>query len=94
MNRLMLLLLAAGLLVGVAGCRTLGHRTPGHCMQGSCVNCPTNCQGCATGAGCGIGRRGAEAFTPGPPVGAITYPYYTTRGPRDFLASNPRSIGP
>ncbi len=30
----------------------------------------------------------------GPPVGAITYPYYTTRGPRDFLAKNPGSIGP
>ena len=24
----------------------------------------------------------------------ITYPYYTTRGPRDFLAKNPPSIGP
>ncbi len=30
----------------------------------------------------------------GPPTGAVTYPYYTTRGPRDFLASNPRGIGP
>ncbi|MGA2032701.1 MAG: hypothetical protein ABSG68_10615 [Thermoguttaceae bacterium] len=30
----------------------------------------------------------------GPPVGAQTYPYYTTRGPRDFLARNPESIGP
>jgi len=24
----------------------------------------------------------------------VTYPYYTTRGPRDFLARNPQSIGP
>jgi hypothetical protein len=30
----------------------------------------------------------------GPPTGATTYPYYTNRGPRDFLARNPRSIGP
>ena len=30
----------------------------------------------------------------GPPTGAITYPYYTTRGPRDFYAKNPGSIGP
>jgi hypothetical protein len=30
----------------------------------------------------------------GPATGAITYPYYTTRGPRDFLAKNPPSIGP
>ncbi|MEZ6103396.1 MAG: hypothetical protein R3E01_31010 [Pirellulaceae bacterium] len=31
---------------------------------------------------------------PGPSSGAVTYPYYTTRGPRDFLMSNPGSIGP
>jgi hypothetical protein len=35
-----------------------------------------------------------EAAPSGPPVGAITYPYYTVRGPRDFLAKNPPSIGP
>ena len=31
---------------------------------------------------------------PGPSVGAVTYPYYTTRGPRDFFLDNPPSIGP
>ena len=30
----------------------------------------------------------------GPPTGAVSYPYYTTRGPRDFLAKNPGTIGP
>ena len=30
----------------------------------------------------------------GPPVGTVTYPYYTVRGPRDFLANDPPSIGP
>jgi hypothetical protein len=30
----------------------------------------------------------------GPPSGAITYPYYTTRAPRDYLARNPAPIGP
>ena len=30
----------------------------------------------------------------GPPTGAVAYPSYTTRGPRDFLAKNPPSIGP
>ena len=30
----------------------------------------------------------------GPPAGAITYPYYTVRGPRDFLAKSPTPIGP
>lgn len=35
-----------------------------------------------------------EAAPAPPSTGAITYPYYTTRGPRDFLAKNPPSIGP
>ena len=30
----------------------------------------------------------------GPPTGAVAYPYYTNRGPRDFLADDPPSIGP
>lgn len=41
-------------------------------------------------------RRGTgdPGFVPGPASGAVTYPYYTTRGPRDFLNPNPPSIGP
>lgn len=34
------------------------------------------------------------AYMSGPPTAAVTYPYYTTRGPRDFLLDNPPSIGP
>lgn len=30
----------------------------------------------------------------GPPVAQVTYPYYTTRGPRDYFAADPPSIGP
>ncbi len=30
----------------------------------------------------------------GPPIGQITYPYYTLRGPRDFLQRTPTPIGP
>ena len=30
----------------------------------------------------------------GPPTAAYSYPYYTTRAPRDFLMNNPPSIGP
>lgn len=33
-------------------------------------------------------------FNPGPPTGQVAYPYYTVRGPRDFLMCNPASIGP
>jgi hypothetical protein len=29
----------------------------------------------------------------GPPSASIGYPYYTTRGPRDFFVNNPPSIG-
>jgi hypothetical protein len=29
----------------------------------------------------------------GPPTAAVAYPYYTIRGPRDFLLDNPPSIG-
>jgi hypothetical protein len=29
----------------------------------------------------------------GPATAQVGYPYYTTRGPRDFLVDNPPSIG-
>jgi hypothetical protein len=34
-----------------------------------------------------------RAFTPGPPTGQVGYPYYTVRGPRDFLQNDPPTIG-
>lgn len=38
---------------------------------------------------------GGEVLGPaGPPTGQVTYPYYTTRGPRDFLVNNPGGMGP
>jgi hypothetical protein len=51
-------------------------------------------QQCPPGGGYGGGGYGGRYGAGGPPTGAVTYPYYTTRGPRDFLARNPRSIGP
>ena len=54
-----------------------------------------------TGCCSPLGPNGAGRCSPAPEnygscaaTGAITYPYYTCRGPRDFLATNPRSIGP
>ncbi len=35
----------------------------------------------------------AQPMNPGPPTGTVAYPYYTHRGPRDFLLDNPPSIG-
>jgi hypothetical protein len=45
-----------------------------------------------------LGHRASSAissqpFTPGPPTGQTAYPYYTVRGPRDFLQSDPPTIG-
>ena len=34
------------------------------------------------------------AYNAGTPTGQVAYPYYTVRGPRDFLMCNPPSIGP
>ena len=64
-----------------------------------------NCKGCLGGAACAHalatgfcphagGYPEAQNFNPGPPTGQVAYPYYTTRGPRDFLQINPPSIGP
>jgi hypothetical protein len=63
-------------------------------------NDPNSCRECK-GRGCHLCHRGeagglevADGAAAGPATGAVTYPYYTTRGPRDFLAKNPQSIGP
>jgi hypothetical protein len=64
-----------------------------------------NCRGCLGGGGfvsavasgyCphAGGYPECNNFTPGPPAAQTAYPYYTTRGPRDFLRNNPPSIGP
>lgn len=56
------------------------------------------------GYGGGYGGRGGhfhhgrggypnDVYSPGPPSAHVAYPYYTTRGPRDFLLNNPPSIG-
>lgn len=64
---------------------------PGGCGMGGCG--AGDCSpGCARGAGDGGIADGSEFA--GPPTGGVTYPYYTTRGPRDYLARSPRGIGP
>jgi hypothetical protein len=62
---------------------------PGHCRLFGDHSCPLCNHQCPLAGG-----RGEEVANDGPPTGAITYPYYTTRGPRDFLAKDPPSIGP
>jgi hypothetical protein len=53
--------------------------------------CRHGCRLCHRGT---AGPDDGDAIAGGPPVGAVAYPYYTTRGPRDFLSPNPPSIGP
>jgi hypothetical protein len=80
--------------------RVIGH--PGHCICGNTGRCAC-CQkmkamGLAA-ADMALDPRAcmtdaAYNFNPGPPSAQTAYPYYTTRGPRDFLMANPPSIGP
>jgi hypothetical protein len=93
MRTAMLALVALATLIPNVGC--VGAR--GACSQ---------CQGC-DGHGGGCIRNGffAQTFGPdrfatgaqegmgAPQTGQVAYPYYTNRGPRDFLMSNPPSIG-
>lgn len=47
-----------------------------------------------TGMGYRYGGHGVQDPGPaGPQTAAVGYPYYTLRGPRDFLVDNPPSIG-
>lgn len=61
--------------------------------------CPGNCnggclqQGISTLIDCPCGCR-QDYYAPGPTTAQMGYPYYTVRGPRDFLMANPPSIGP
>jgi len=97
MKRALFMLLAVSMVAVLTGCcrdyvccGTNGGMTG--LIRGSCANCPDVCRRC--GPACRGGRDCEEVFDPGPPTGAITYPYYTVRGPRDFLAEYPRPIGP
>jgi hypothetical protein len=68
------------------------------------AGCPAcgdpNCPNCGGGRDGPLARHCAEnnayhgGGPPGPLTGAVAYPYYSLRGPRDFLARNPASIGP
>ena len=81
---------------------------PRYCGPGcddGCTYGPYDCSACGAcrnacggfGApGPGMARSGDQRynFQPGPPVGQTAYPYYTVRGPRDFLLDNPPQLGP
>lgn len=86
----------------------LGNHGCNHgCNNGDC-NVSTGCRTCGLGWQHGgldyseglatgnplhahAGRQSPEVA--GPPTAGVAYPYYTTRGPRDFLLCNPPTIG-
>jgi len=100
MKRALFMLLAVGLLAGVVGCQSAPVGRFRSAMFGSCKDCPAGCQSvdgrdgsAVRDPGCRLGGRG-RMVDPVPPSGVVTYPYYTTHGPRDFLARSWRSTGP
>jgi hypothetical protein len=102
MKRALLGLIAGGLLAVLTGCCSDKPCCCCHPIrdflgvgQGSCRTCPETASACEPccrvchGVGC-------PHCCPRQPegTGEVAYPYYTLRGPRDFLARNPQSIGP
>ena len=95
--RLALLAMAAALLMA-AGTGCGRHNLARGGCQGGC--------GYSQAGSCGCGQCGTSDRIPplagnayvnggpsGPPTGAYAYPYYTVRGPRDFLRNEPPTIG-
>ena len=86
--------LGGGMGSGLMGCAGGGMCNGGCGMLGGCggqLIAPLAALKARTARGCANGNCG---LPPGPQTGAVNYPYYTTRGPRDFFMCNPPSIGP
>jgi len=109
MIRTLTVLSAVFLLAGLAAGCGQHKNCLTNSMQGSCMRAPENCQNCTDPCqdccpnGCkDPGCRdpkcprhcGKDPAAGQPLTGAVTYPYYTTRGPRDYLNPLPPSIGP
>lgn len=97
MKRVMLGLSLAFALLSTTGCHLLDKR---------CNSCNGNlgCRPCKVGWQRGgtdyqrfLGHAGSNRHTSpsvgGPATAQVAYPYYTVRGPRDFLINNPPTIG-
>jgi hypothetical protein len=56
----------------------------------ACNQCGAPCQNNAGG----VSRQPQQAAASNGQGGVVSYPYYTMRGPRDFLETHPQSIGP
>jgi hypothetical protein len=74
---------------GFGKCRGLCHGAGAILRNGYCCCCGAPAPGCCCNSG-----DSRYNFMPGPPIGQTAYPYYTLRGPRDFLLNNPPKLGP
>ena len=82
-----------------------GYVTGHECQCSNCRTAPLHAGVCGNGYCCAICGKPAPScccnsgdqnynFAPGPPVAQTAYPYYTVRGPRDYLLGNPPPLGP
>jgi hypothetical protein len=87
---------------GAGGCNACGEGGCNACGNGGCgANDPNGYANGGDPNGGGMaghgplprGAGGTYVGPQGPPTGGVAYPYYATRGPRDFLVNNPPSIG-
>jgi hypothetical protein len=74
-------------------CASCGDTGCGGCAKAGCNTCATDCGPCKR-CRSGILAKHCGCRQAGPPMVAAPYPYYTLRGPRDFLVDNPPTIGP
>lgn len=82
--------IALATLVAASGCHLGRGNQCNSCGPGGAGGCGPG--GCSVFGGNGGGPP-AQPVAGGPPSAQVAYPYYTTRGPRDFLNPNPPSIG-
>ena len=95
MKRLLLIAVIGIALAGIAGltgCCAQHNCTSDGTTGGLLSHCPV-CQGGGGGCGCGLCQPQVQPGT-APVTGAVSYPYYTLHGPRDYLSPAPQSIGP
>jgi hypothetical protein len=95
------------LFVAIACLASLGCQSHSRMANRACPTCgPLAAHRSHALAGSGCNPRNSPDYVPyiakdyhqqmepaGPPTAANAYPYYTTRGPRDFLLSNPAPLG-
>ena len=99
MKRVMLALTVAFTLLSSTGCNLLDRRCNSCNGDIGCRPCNMGWQRGGTDYQRFLGHNGGPqgpaggGQASGAPTAQVAYPYYTVRGPRDFLASNPPSIG-